>query len=76
MAGDISPTIMAIQERKLDMAHWFKCPHCGRGVFDEMGETLVDYEEGLYRCTECGGIMSAEDDIIDYEEYAKIENLI
>ena len=58
------------------MAHWFKCPHCGRGVFDEMGENLVDYEGGLYRCTECGGIMSAEDDIIDYEEYAKIENLI
>ncbi len=58
------------------MAHWFKCPHCGRGVCDEMGENLVDYEEGLYRCTECGGIISTDDDTIDYEEYAKIENLI
>ena len=58
------------------MAIWFKCPHCGRGVVDEMGENVVDYEEGLYRCPECGGIMSSDDDTIDYEEYAKIENLI
>lgn len=58
------------------MSFWFKCPHCGRGSCDEMGENLVDYEKGLYRCEECGGILSAYDDTIDYEEYAKLENLI
>ena len=56
------------------MAIWFKCPHCGRGVVDYFCENAVDYELGLYKCTECGGIMSADDDTIDYEEYTKIEN--
>ena len=58
------------------MALWFKCPHCGRGVVDDFCENVVDYDHGLYRCPECGGIMSGDDDTIDYEEYARIENLI
>lgn len=58
------------------MSFWFKCPHCGRSSSDEMGENLVDYEKGLYRCEECGGILSAHNDTIDYEEYAKLERLI
>ena len=29
------------------MAHWFKCPHCGRGVFDEMGEKSRGLRRGL-----------------------------
>lgn len=55
------------------MAIWFKCPHCGSCSVDEFGENLVDYEQNLYRCPECGGIMSSNDDTIDYEEYVKEE---
>lgn len=40
-----------------------------------MGENIVDYEKGLFRCEECGNIISL-DNAIDYEEYIKLENLI
>lgn len=53
------------------MALWFKCPHCGKGSVDEMGETLIDYDKGLYRCDECSGTLSL-DDCIDYEEYVRL----
>ena len=55
------------------MALYFRCPHCDRGVVAEYCENVVDYERGLYKCTECGGILSIENDTIDYEEYVKIE---
>ena len=51
---------------------WFRCPHCGKGSVDEQGETLLDYEDGLYKCKNCGGIMSSIDDSITYEEYKNI----
>jgi hypothetical protein len=53
------------------MALWFICPHCGCGVADEFGENLIDYDNGLYRCEECGGTMSL-DDCVDYEDCVKL----
>ena len=57
------------------MGVYFKCPHCGRGSFDFQGETEIAYDKGLFRCENCGKTITL-DDIIDYEEYAKLENLI
>lgn len=49
------------------MALWFKCPHCGEYVMDMQGENTIDYENGLYRCSECGGTMSVDDDTVEYD---------
>ena len=54
------------------MAIYFKCPHCGNGSVDEIGETTVDYDNGLFKCTECGNLLSVEEDSISYEEYLKL----
>ena len=54
------------------MAIYFKCPHCGNGSVDEIGETAIDYDNGLFKCTECGNLLSVEEDSISYEEYLKL----
>lgn len=55
------------------MSIWFKCPHCGKGSVDEQGETLLDYEARLYKCENCGGVISSANDSITYEEYVNLE---
>lgn len=57
------------------MAIYFKCPYCKRGSVDEMGENTISYEKGFFKCENCGRILSLVD-AIDYEEYAKLENLV
>ncbi len=54
------------------MSIWFKCPHCGKGSVDEQGENMVDDNTELYKCENCGGIMSSIDDSITYKEYVKL----
>lgn len=54
------------------MSIWFKCPHCGKGSVDEQGENMVDDNTKLYKCENCGGIMSSIDDSITYKEYVKL----
>lgn len=57
------------------MAYYFKCPHCGKGSFDDGGENEIDCDKGLFKCEWCGNIISFNN-LITYEEYAKLENLI
>lgn len=57
------------------MAYYFKCPHCGKGSFDDGGENEIDCEKGLFKCEWCGNIISFNN-LITYEEYAELENLI
>lgn len=57
------------------MALYFKCPYCNRGSVDEQGENTVNYEKMLFKCEKCGKELSLKD-VIDYAEYAKLENLI
>ena len=49
------------------MAIYFKCPKCGEFIIDQQGENTIDYEEGLFRCPECGATMSIDNDCVDYD---------